>query len=151
MERLRMPVALHLLLVRGEEVLLLRRFNTGFEDGKYSVPAGHLDGNETVIEATVREAREETGIGLSPADIRIVQVMHRFAEEERIDYFLVADRWSGDIVIAEPDKCDALEWYPVDALPANTIPYVAHGIRSWRENVSFTCFGRPETVTGGMP
>ncbi|HWV23132.1 MAG TPA: NUDIX domain-containing protein [Thermomicrobiales bacterium] len=141
-ERLRMPVAVHLLLTRGDEVLLLRRFNTGYEDGNFSVPAGHLDGRETVIEAMIREAREEVGITLDAPDVRVVQVMHRFAEEERIDYFLVADRWSGEIAINEPDKCDALEWFPVNSLPENTVPYVAAGIRYWREGASFSTFGR---------
>ena len=32
-ERFRAVVAVHLLLLRGEEVLLLRRGNTGYEDG----------------------------------------------------------------------------------------------------------------------
>lgn len=141
-QRLRVPVAVHLFLVRGDEVLLLRRFNTGYEDGNFSVPAGHLDGNETVIDAMIREAREETGIEIHPNDIRIVQVMHRFSEEERIDYFLAAERWSGEISIGEPDKCDLLSWFPIDALPPNTIPYVAHGIRCWRDGMPFTMFGR---------
>lgn len=141
-ERLRMPVAVHLLLVRGDDILLLRRYNTGYEDGNFSVPAGHLDGNETVVEAMIREAREETGIALDPTTVRVVQVMHRFAEEERIDYFLTAGGWSGEISIREPDKCDRLEWFPIDSLPENTVPYVAYGIRYWHECVSFSTFGR---------
>ena len=141
-QRLRMPVAVHLLLTRGDEVLLLRRYNTGYEDGNFSVPAGHVDGNETVMDAMAREALEEIGIRLDPQGIRIVQVMHRFAEEERIDYFLTAEGWSGEIFIKEPDKCDLLEWFPVGSLPSNTIPYVAHGIRCWRDNIPFSLFGR---------
>lgn len=141
-QRLRMPVAVHLFLTRGDEVLLLRRYNTGYEDGRFSVPAGHLDGSETVIEAMIREAREETGVRIDPASLQIMQVMHRFAEEERIDYFLSADTWSGEISIREPEKCDLLAWFPVDALPPNTIPYVAHAIRCWREGAPFTLFGR---------
>jgi 8-oxo-dGTP pyrophosphatase MutT (NUDIX family) len=55
--RFTMPCAVHLFLVRDDHVLLLRRHNTGHEDGKYSVVAGHLDGGEEVRTAAVREAR----------------------------------------------------------------------------------------------
>lgn len=142
MGRLRVPVAVHIFLVQGEDVLLLRRYNTGYEDGSFSVPAGHLDGNETVIEAGIREAREETGVVIAPADLHIVQVMHRFSEEERIDYFLTAARWSGHLANREPEKCDLLAWCPVDELPENTIPYVAYGLQCWRDGIPFTTFGR---------
>lgn len=142
LKRLRMPVAVHLLLVRGDEVLLLRRYNTGYEDGNFSVPAGHLDGNETVIEAMIREAQEEIGVRLSPSNVRVVQVMHRLkSDEERIDYFLAAEQWSGEVSNCEPEKCDLLEWFPVDELPSNTIPYVVYGIRYWQEGVAFSTFG----------
>jgi len=33
----------HLLLFKDEHVLLLRRENTGYEDGNYGVVAGHID------------------------------------------------------------------------------------------------------------
>ena len=141
-ERLRMPVAAHLFLVRGDEVLLLRRSNTGYEDGNFSFPAGHLGGGESVVEAMIRETHEGIGVQIAPDDLRILHVMHRFAEEERIDYFLTADRWSGDVSIGEPDKCDLLQWFPIAALPQNTIPYVARGVRYWREGVPFPIFGR---------
>jgi 8-oxo-dGTP diphosphatase len=85
--RSRFPVAVHLFFFRDDRVLLLRRFNTGWEDGKYSVPAGHVDVGESVTEATIREAREEVGITLKPEDIEVIHVMHRKAEEERIDFF----------------------------------------------------------------
>jgi 8-oxo-dGTP diphosphatase len=145
-ERFRAPVAVHVLFVCHEEVLLLRRFNTGYEDGSFSVPAGHLNGGETIISAAIRETWEETGVTIDPGDLRIVQVMHRFAEEERIDYFLAVHRWHGEIWNCEPEKCDLLAWFPIDALPDNTIPYVAHGIRCWRAGVRFTTFGE---VRGG--
>lgn len=41
-ERFKVVPAVYLVLRRGEGVLLLRRANTGYQDGKYSLIAGHL-------------------------------------------------------------------------------------------------------------
>ncbi|MFN8515806.1 MAG: NUDIX domain-containing protein [Chloroflexia bacterium] len=131
-ERFVVPVAVHLFLVRGEEVLLLRRAHTGYEDGKYSVIAGHLDGGETVVAAAVREALEEAGVVLDPAEVRVVGVMHRRANDERVDFFVATEAWSGEIANCEPHKCDALDWFPFEDLPGNTIPYVRRAIENWR-------------------
>ena len=70
------PIAVHLLLVREERVLLLRRYNTGYEDGNYSVVAGHVEGGEELVTAMIREAREEAGIELLPSDLEVVGVHH---------------------------------------------------------------------------
>jgi 8-oxo-dGTP pyrophosphatase MutT (NUDIX family) len=124
--------AVHLFLLRGEEVLLLRRYNTGYEDGNYSVVAGHLDGGEPVKLAMQREAREEVGIEIALDDLDVVGVMHRMSDEERIDFFLAAWRWTGEIRNMEPQHCDELCWAPLDALPKNTIPYVRRALENLR-------------------
>src|ERR1700733_4225750 len=111
-EHFKLKSAAHLFLVRNDKILLLRRFNTGYEDGNYSVPAGHLDGGESVTKAMEREALEEAGIGLQSATV--VHVMHRVGKEfgtygpqaERVDFFLVATRFEGEPINKEPQKCD---------------------------------------------
>ena len=133
--------AVHLFLIKRGEILLLRRYNTGYEDGNYSVVAGHLDGGERVVEAAVREAKEEVGITIPPREIEVVGVMHRLSDDERIDFFVLADRWLGDVRNMEPDRCDELRWQPLDDLPDNVIPYVRKAIENFRAGIWFDSFG----------
>ena len=87
--------SVYLILIHNGQVLLSRRFNTGYEDGKYGLVAGHMDGNESPTTAMIREAREEVGLKLQARDLQMVHVMHRNQEDERIDFFFTASKWEG--------------------------------------------------------
>ena len=92
-EKFKLIPETHVFLMNGrDQVLLLRRFNTGYEDGKYSVIAGHIDGNEEVRAAAIREAWEEAGIDIRLSDVEVVGVMHRKSDGERVSFFLAASR-----------------------------------------------------------
>ena len=134
-------VTVHLFLIRNEHILLLRRYNTGYADGQYSVIAGHLDGNEEIKTAMIREAWEEAGIKIEPSQLQVVGVMHRKSGDERIDFFLVAIKWTNEISNKEPHKCDELAWYPLDDLPETTIPYVRTAITNYQQGRWFDSFG----------
>lgn len=126
-ERFKLIPAVYLLLRRDEEVLLLRRANTGYQDGKYGLIAGHLDGDELGTVAMSREAAEEAGIKIKPEDMRFVHVAHRLGRndgQERVDFFYEATEWTGEVTNAEPEKCDDLSWYPLNQLPDNMLPLV---------------------------
>jgi 8-oxo-dGTP pyrophosphatase MutT (NUDIX family) len=133
--------AVHIFLIRNNHILLLRRRNTGYEDGNYSVIAGHLSGGETIKEAAVREAREEAGITLIADSLEVVGVMHRLSKHERIDWFLAAERWLGEPVNAEPALCDDMAWFSLDGLPVNVIPYIRRGLPNFRQGRWFDSFG----------
>lgn len=139
--RAKFPVTVHLLFFREDQILLIRRFNTGFADGQYSVPAGHLDGGETVIAAARREAQEEVAVKIEPEDISYSSVMHRMEGDERVDYFVHVNKWDGEPVNAEPDKCDDLLWANVEDLPVNTIPYIRRALRNHHAGIKFDEYG----------
>jgi 8-oxo-dGTP diphosphatase len=139
--RARFPVTVHLLFFRGNQILLLRRFNTGYRDGEYSVPAGHLDGNETVMTAAAREAGEEIEVQIEAGEMAFSSVMHRNEGDERVDFFMHVRRWRGEPVNVETDKCDELRWTDVNDLPMNTIPYVRQAIQNHLNRVKFDEFG----------
>ena len=124
--------ASYLVLIKDNKVLLQRRFNTGYQDGKYSMVAGHVDKRETFTEAIIRETKEEAGIELKSENLKVAHVMHRDSgtneNNERVDVFFVADKWDGEIENKEPHKCDDLSWFELDNLPDNAIPYIKQAI-----------------------
>src|SRR4030067_2500855 len=135
------PATVHLILQRGSQVLLLRRFNTGYRDGEYSLPAGHLDGGETVVAAAIREASEEIGVRIRAQDVQFSSVMHRREDDERVDFFVEIRTWQGEPVNNEPHKCDELRWAATNSLPQNMIPYIRQAIENHFNGVRFDEFG----------
>jgi 8-oxo-dGTP diphosphatase len=50
------------LIREGDKALFVLRENTGYMDGKYSLPAGHVEAGESFIQAAIRETFEEVGL-----------------------------------------------------------------------------------------
>lgn len=141
-ERHTLIAAVHVLLMRDDDVLLLLRANTGFEDGNYGLIAGHMESREGVVDAAIREAREEAGIELDASAARVCGVMHPNDAEGYVYFFVACDRWSGDVRNAEPDRCTELRWFAVDALPDNVVAYVRRAIEKGAvEDSWFESFG----------
>lgn len=129
-------------MIKNNKILLLRRYNTGFRDGKYSFPARHLEPNETLTQATIRETKEEIGTGLNPEGLKLVHVMHRKeTKENRIDFFLTTKKWKGKPKIMEPNKCDDLNWFELDKLPNNIIPYIKQAINCFLNKIFYSEHG----------
>ncbi|UZN01830.1 NUDIX domain-containing protein [Cellulomonas sp. S1-8] len=112
----------------GDEVLLQRRAGTGYMDGWWAVLAGHVDPGESVHEAAVREAAEESGVVVAPAALRPLTALHRFERtgpqvEQRVDVFFEVTTWTGEPVLTEPDRAAAMGWFPLRALPDEVVPH----------------------------
>jgi len=144
--------AVYVIPKRGDQILLFRRFNTGFGDGQYSFIAGHVEEGESVTATAVREAMEEAGIGLSVTDLHFAHILHRHSEDGLVyfDFFFVIDRWGGDLAVMEPHRCDGMVWAPWQDLPANTLPYIRAVVdQIFAQGHHFSEHGWPLTFSKG--
>lgn len=138
-------VDVHLILRRGDEVLLARRANTGYADGLWHAPSGHIEDGEDAHRGLIREAYEEIGLQLAPEQLRVALVMqHRGpGGRPRIGWFFEAvcgpgpGEVPGEPVNREPDKCSGLAWYPLSALPDAMVAYCRAGLDAYRRGERF--------------
>ncbi len=127
--RFRVVPAAYVLLRRDGRVLLQLRQNTGYRDGHWAVAAaGHVERDEPVTAAACREAVEELGVVVAPADLVPLTAMHRTHSggrpvDERVDFFFTCSRWSGEPTVREPRKTGGIGWFTLDALPEPVVPH----------------------------
>lgn len=109
-------LAVYLVLRRADTVLCGLRTGTGYRDGEWGLPSGKVEPGERLADAMVREAREEIGIDLDAASLRIATVIERDTDTGLwLDVFYECDAWSGDPVNGEPERCGGLAWLRPDA------------------------------------
>jgi ADP-ribose pyrophosphatase YjhB (NUDIX family) len=132
-----------LILKNENNILLIRRFQTGIDDGCYGCAGGKINGNEPITQALIREAYEELGIILKKEHLKVVHVLHRKHKQgyEVIGFYILATTWEGNPQNMEPHKCDDIIWVDVATLPENTQPHFKHVIKMLQNNIFFSEFG----------
>ncbi|MFE5766926.1 NUDIX domain-containing protein [Streptomyces sp. NPDC056485] len=137
-------VGVHLYLERDGQVLLgLRHPHSAYAGGTHHFLAGHCE-QESAVACLVREAREEAGLLIHPADVELAHVVHMVdgpGDQPRIGFVFRARQWTGTPEVREPDRCVSWDWWPADALPEPIVPYTRAAIEGIRA-------GRPYTELG---
>lgn len=133
-------LAAYLLLEKENQILLVKRANTGYEDGKYGLPSGHLEGKETPIECILREAEEEISIKVSKKDLSFIGVIYNTAGGwgEYVDFFFKTSKWKGDVQNCEPEKCSELKWFSSDKLPTNIVQEVKKALYIYKKRIYYS-------------
>jgi ADP-ribose pyrophosphatase YjhB (NUDIX family) len=122
-------------IVENNRVLLIRRGQAPLL-GEWSLPGGLLECGETLREATVREAREETGLVVETVDrLGVFERIIR-TDDGRVRYhYVLIDflcRPDGGELRAGSDAAE-VEWFRREELPAlklaaDTNEVVLHGL-----------------------
>ena len=144
-KRFKIKTGVFLFLIQGSQILLSRKTRAGIDDGRYSVPTGGLESNETLTAALIREAQEQTNIVLKNEHLLFCHAMHRNQPMlhdlsfQQIDFFFRADHYDGLIKNKEPDQCE-LRFYSLNNLPP-TVPFIRHAIDCMLKGQIFSEYG----------
>lgn len=124
------------------EILLHRRKNTGYQDGKWDMAAsGHVDEGETAKMAVVRECAEELGIDVNVADLSFAHLSHRVSNNggrTYYDIYFVVNKYEGVPEIMESNKCSELSWFKISNLPDEIITIRKAALDNYRNNIQYS-------------
>ena len=115
-DRYKVKIVALVILEKDNQILLTKRYNTGWEDGKYNVPSGHVEEGEMPLKTAIRETIEEIGVSINQEDLELVHVDFF---DNYIHLYFKANKWLGEPQIMEPDKCDQILWVNYNNLPNN--------------------------------
>jgi mutator protein MutT len=131
-ERHKVVPAAFVVVQDGDQVLIQRRFNTGFRDGEYEVAAGHVEAGETPQDAAIRELYEEVGLKATPNDLELFHIVTNDFETANKPYLYMFFKVNlsdceGNFQTMEPEKCDDMRLFPLSDLPP-LVPHVAKAL-----------------------
>lgn len=130
-------IGVELLARRAGSILLGKRLNCAGA-GMWALPGGHLEFGERLADTMCREAKEELGALITPAELRLVSVVDDVQPGSGVHYVHVSfeqtdPMWQPRVM--EPDRCAEWQYFPLDGLPAGLfgphVPIIA-GYRAGR-------------------
>ncbi len=134
----------HVILRRDGKVLLLRRAGNVYASGQLCLPSGHLEEGENILQTAIRETREETGIALEPATLRLLLSIHQRNPGiscTRLGFVFEPEQWHGEPVNNEPVKCSGIVWADPARPPADTVEYTSAVLRAISSGATFALNG----------
>jgi 8-oxo-dGTP diphosphatase len=109
-------VGVGVLIIKDGKILLGKR-KAAIGAGKYELPGGHLEFNESFIECGRRETMEETGLEIKDIEFNCVANMYGIYDAHYVGIGLKAKWKSGEAKNIEPNKNEGWKWYGFDELP----------------------------------
>ena len=82
--------------------------------GKWNLPAGHLDPNETIIEAAKREIKEESGLDVELTGV--CQIGNRKLEDDVFVSVIFSTKVLGGDIKFDPNEILDAKWFSYEEL-----------------------------------
>ena len=133
-------VSVNLILRRNNSILLMRRYNTGWNDGNYALMGGHVEDEENPVDAVIREAKEELALDLRKENLEYKMTMPVYPDH--IYIYFECKNFDKEPVNNEPNECDDIRFFQIDNLPDNIIEADKKALSSiYSKNEKFNTFG----------
>ena len=118
------------------EILLTRRKLGKVHGGMWEPTGGLVQSGENSIQATQRELNEEIGINIFREDMKILHIYHNF-RNDMLKFVFSVNKYEGNLINNEPEKCKELKWFEVEKLPENIIPKIREEILNVENSVLY--------------
>lgn len=117
-------VGVGVMIKDGNKILLGHRVSTAkdtggiYEPGSWTLPGGKQEYEETVIDTAIRETKEETDLDIS--DVYVYTACDDFQPDKHyVTIECIANTYSGEVKVMEPDKIDEWRFFDFNDLPEN--------------------------------
>lgn len=109
------------IIEKDRKIVLVKRNKQPFK-GLWAIPGGHVDYGETVENATIREAEEETGLKIRLKEILgVYSRPDRNPEKHTMATVFVAEVVGGELKSGS-DAADA-KWIPIDEINFDNLAF----------------------------
>ncbi len=132
--------AIFVVLEKEGKIFMLRRSNTGWSDGLFTVPAGHVDKGDFVIESAIKETKEEAGVTLLPENLEFIHV--DFIRDEYVNFYFKASIWTGEPCVGEPEMASEGVWCDLNNLPDDIVPPIKNLFLQLQNGKAFSEYSR---------
>jgi len=129
-DRSKFHIAVHVFVIKDNQVLLGCRQNTGWFDNTYDSVGGHFEIGEHLQQAAARELYEEANLKVSDDALKLFHITHYIGEKPYIYFMFLTKKWQGTLKNNEPKFMRELAFYPINKLPANITPYAKIALES---------------------
>lgn len=113
-------------LIKKDEILLLKK-----PEGEWTLIGGHVEDNESLKMAVIREVMEEVGVQIQEDDLELLCVIDRKLDDAyKFHVFFQTKQWQGNPENKEIYIHSDMKWCKLDDLPDNLGPLASAAIES---------------------